>query len=231
MNFWDRIGALLDSARRNTLGALLEGIAVQKQRRNQATFSIALIALSAKMAKADGIVTDNEMEAFQHFFQFPAAEADKVRMIFQLAQQDVAGFEEYLKKVARIFEDAPAVLEDVLDCLFYVAVADGVAHPRELALLEKAAEIFSVPKPAYRRLRAIHLGMGEDDPWLILGLDHDATASEAKSVYRSLVRDHHPDALMGRGVPPELVRIAEGRMAAINHAYERILADLAPQTA
>lgn len=225
MSMWDRISAMLDAARKRTLGAVLESLAAQRQRRNEEAFSIALIALSAKMAKADGVVTDDEVAAFGDFFSFPPDEADKVRMIFHLAQQDVAGFGEYLKKVARIFDHAPAVLEDVLDCLFYVAAADGVAHPREIELLDQAADIFQTPMAAYRRLRAAHLGLGEDDPWAILGVDHDADAQTVKRVYRKLVRDHHPDALIARGVPAELVKIAEGRMAAINTAYERILTE------
>ena len=231
MSFWERIGAILDVARKRTLGAVLENLAAQKQRRNEATFSIALIALSAKMAKADGVVTDDEIAAFGDFFQFPKEEADKVRMIFQLAQKDVAGFDEYLRKVARIFEDAPAVLEDVLDCLFYVAAADGVAHPRELELLEKAAKAFDTSAASWRCLKAAHLGLGDDDPWLILGLEHDAELAEIKTAYRALVRDHHPDALIARGVPADLVRIAEGRMAAINTAYERILTEIEAKSA
>ena len=82
MSFWERLGAILENARRNTLGVVLQTMAEQKRKRGEATFSIALIALSAKMAKADGIVTDDEVEAFFHFFKFPQSEGDKVRMIF-----------------------------------------------------------------------------------------------------------------------------------------------------
>ena len=223
MSFWDRIEAGIAATRRRTLGAFLEALAAQKQRRNEAAFSIALIALSAKMAKADGVVTDDEIAAFQDFFKFPAKEADKVRMVYHLAQQDVAGFDEYLSRVAKIFDDSPAVLEDVLDCLFHVAAADGVAHPRELELIERAAKVFAVDAAAFHRMKATHLGLGEDDPFLILGVESDASLDEIKKAYRALVRDHHPDALIARGVPTDLVRIAEGRMAAINTAYERIL--------
>lgn len=225
MTFWDRIEAAIEGARKLTLGALLETMAVQKQRRNEAAFSIALIALSAKMARADGVVTDDEIEAFRTFFHFPASEADKVRMVYQLAQQDVAGFKEYLSRIAKIFDDSPAVLEDVLYCLFHVAVADGVAHPREIELLDQAAAAFGVSKAAYHRLKAMHLGLGADDPYLILGIEPGVSLEQVKAAYRALSRDHHPDALMGRGVPADLVRIAEGRMAAINGAYEQILTD------
>lgn len=226
MSLWERIEALLADAKKRTLGVLLEAIATQKQRRNEAAFSIALIALSAKMAKADGVVTDDEIAAFRDFFKFPDEEADKVRMVFDLAQQDVAGFDEYLLRVVKIFEDSPEVLEDVLDCLFYVAVADGVAHPREFELLERAALAFDISKASFHRLKAAHFGLGDDDPHLVLGVEPGASVEEVKAAHRRLVRDHHPDALTARGVPIDLVRIAEGRMAAINAAYEQILKDV-----
>ncbi len=226
MNLWNRIEAGITEARKRTLGAVLEHLAVQKQKHNDSAFSIALIALSAKMAKADGVVTDDEIDAFRDFFAFPEGEAGKVRMIYQLAQQDVAGFSEYLSRIARIFADAPAVLEDVLDCLFHVAVADGVAHPRELELLDEASRAFNMSPSAFHRMKAMHLGLGEDDPYLLLGVSPGMSLDEIKAAYRVLVRDHHPDALMSRGVPVDLVKIAEGRMAAINSAYERILTEI-----
>lgn len=225
MSFWERLQTLLDLAKRRTLDAVFDALAEHRARRDEAAFSIALIALSAKMAKADGIVTDDEIAAFRRFFSYPDSEALKVEMVYRLAQQDVAGFEHYLTRVARIFDDVPPVLEDVLDCLFYVAAADGVEHPRERALLETAAKAFGVPPAAFRRLRAVHLGLDEDDPYAVLGVEPGVGAAALKTAYRALVRAHHPDALIARGVPASLARIAEARMAAINAAYEKARAE------
>ncbi|MEZ5897715.1 MAG: molecular chaperone DjiA [Parvularculaceae bacterium] len=227
MSFWDRIVAALDEAKKRTLDAAMEALASLKARRDEAAFSMALIALSAKMAKADGVVTDDEIEAFRRFFDYPESEAAKVRMVYDLAQQDVAGFEHYVARIAKLYEAEPAVLEDVLDCLFYVAMADGVAHPREMKLLEAAADRFGLSAGAYRRIRAAHLGHDEDDPYLILGLSHDAGDRVVKDKYRALMREHHPDALTARGVPLNLVKIAENRSAAINAAYEKIMTERA----
>ncbi|MBB5520154.1 molecular chaperone DjiA [Amphiplicatus metriothermophilus] len=224
MSFWERLQSVIEQARRRTLGAALDALAARKARRDEAAFSIALIALSAKMAKADGVVTDEEITAFRHFFSYPESEAGKVRLIYNLAQQDVAGFDAYLSRVARLFVDAPQVLEDVLDCLFYVAGADGVEHPRERELLEMAARTFGVSGAAFRRLRAVHMGLDADDPYAILGVDPDASPQAIKAAYRALVREHHPDALIARGVPPALARIGEARTAAINEAYRIALA-------
>ncbi len=218
---WEKIGAAFEAARERTLGAMLNGMADAKARRDQSTFSIALIALSAKLAKADGVVTEDEVAAFKDFFDFPAEERRKVEMVYGLAQQDVAGFDHYLKQVAKLYEEEPAVLEDVLDCLFHIAAADGVAHPRELAMLEAAAEAFGVAPGCFARIKAAHLGLEAEDPFFILGLPPDADEAAVRERYRHLARLHHPDALVARGVPPHLSKIAEGRMAAINDAHQR----------
>jgi len=226
MSIWQKLAAALDEARRLTLGKALDAMAAAKARRDEASFSIALIALSAKMAKADGIVTDDEIEAFQRFFNFPESEAKNVRAMYGLAQQDVAGFEHYVSRVSRIFEDEPQVLEDVLDCLYYVAMADGIAHPRELEMLEQTASGFGLTAGAHRRIKASHLGAENDDPYLILGLETGVGMDVVKAKYRKLMRENHPDALIARGVPANLVTIAEGRTAAINNAYEKISSEM-----
>ncbi len=227
LSFWERIGAWLEEARKRTLGAALDTLSAMKARRDEAVFSIALIALSAKIARADGVVTDDEVAAFKRFFAFPESEAEKVRMIFDLAKQDVAGFDHYARQVARIFADEPVILEDVIDCLLYVALADGQAHPREMEMLESAVRIFGIKAAAWRRIKAAHLGFEAEDPYLILGLEPGADAAAVRDRYRALMRENHPDALIARGVPAELVRIAENRTAAINAAHEKILAEIA----
>lgn len=222
MGIWDRISEAVEQAHKRTLGSALDAFVAMKMRRDEAAFSIALIALSAKIARADGFVTDNEVAAFRKFFSYPEQEEARVRMVFDLAQQDVAGFDHYVRQVARIFEDDPVVLEDVIDCLLYIALADGQAHPREMEMLEAAAETFKLKPGAWRRLKAAHLGRDQDDPYIILGLEHDAGDEAVRDRYRELMRENHPDALIARGVPPGLVKIAENRTAAINAAYEKI---------
>lgn len=225
MKFTSRLSDALDLARKRTLGAALDGLASIKSRRNEETFSIALIALSAKIAKADGAATDAEFAAFRKFFDVPEAEASKVRMIYDLAKQDVAGFSHYAGQVARLFDDDPAILEDVIDCLLYVALADGAAHPQELSLIEAASETFGIAPAAWRRLKAAHFGLAKDDPYAVLGLAPGDAPAVVQARYRLLMRDNHPDALIARGVPAALVKIANGRAAAINAAYEAILAE------
>ena len=221
MTLWERIQALLEAARDNTLGAVMEVMRERKARRDAAVFSIALIALCAKMAKADGIVTDDEIAAFGDFFSYPPEEEGKVRMVYNLAQEDVAGFDLYAGQVADLFREEPSVLEDVMDCLFYIALADGVLHPNELDLLRSAAAAFKISPSVWRRVKAAHLGADKEDPYAVLGLAHDISDDALKKAYRQLVKENHPDALMARGVPETVLKIAERRMATINAAYEK----------
>lgn len=225
MTLWERIAAIVESAREKTLGSLMDAMEERRRQRDAGVFSIALIALSAKMAKADGIATDDEFVAFRDFFEVPPEEEAKVRMVYDLAKADVGGFESYAKQVGKLFADEVIVLEDVLDCLFYVAMADGVLHPGELDLLNSAKEAFSLPDACFRRIKASHVGLEEDDPYAILGIPVEIETELLKATYRRLAKEHHPDALIARGVPAELVSIAEHRMAAINEAYEKAMAE------
>ncbi len=185
-------------------------------------FTIAVIALGAKMAKADGTVTRDEEEAFARIFRVPAHEDANVRRVFNMARQDTAGYELYAAQIARLFRGNPAMLEDILDGLFEIAKADGVLHPGEAAFLERVSEIFGFAPGEFRRIRASHFGTEAGDPYAVLGVAHAASDEEVRRTYLMLVRENHPDKLMARGVPPEFLKLANDKLAAINGAYERI---------
>jgi DnaJ like chaperone protein len=185
-------------------------------------FTIAIIALAAKMAKADGVVTDDEIAAFERIFRVPPAETANVRRVFDLARQDTAGYEAYAGQIAGVFRGHPAMLEDVLDGLFEIAKADGYLHPDEDAFLARVAEIFGFAPGVFRRIRATHFGAERGDPYAVLGVSYEAGDEEIRRTWRLLVRENHPDSLVARGVPPEFVRLANDKLAAINAAYDRI---------
>src|ERR1700759_3339546 len=186
-------------------------------------FPIAMIALAAKMAKADGTVTDDEVETFHRLFRVPPHEQASVDRIFRLAQQDIAGYEAYAAQIAKMLAGNPALLEDILDGLFEIAKADGVFHPGEAAFLERVAEIFGFTINEYRRIRATHFAPDKADPYVVLGVAYDASEDEIKRTYHRLVRENHPDSLIGRGVPEEFVRLASDKLAAINGAYAKVV--------
>ena len=66
----------------------------------------------------------------------------------------------------------------------------------------------------------------------MLGLPRDADFATARARWRELVRAHHPDKMIARGLPPETVDLGNARLAQINRAWEEIAARLrAPRAA
>ncbi|HET8726124.1 MAG TPA: TerB family tellurite resistance protein [Alphaproteobacteria bacterium] len=185
-------------------------------------FTIGVIALGAKMAKADGRVTRDEVTAFRQVFHVPPAELENVGRVFNLARRDSAGFEPYARQIAGMFHDRPAVLEDLLACLFHIAQADGALNEHEIRFLEEVARIFGFDEAAFERLRAAEAGPDAADPYRILGIDREADNGAVKAAWRRLSRESHPDRLIAEGLPQEFVDIATSRMASINAAYDRI---------
>ncbi|MBO6603594.1 MAG: molecular chaperone DjiA [Roseicyclus sp.] len=223
MSLWTRItDALSALAKGEGLGAVFDRLRSPPER--SVAFTIAVIALSAKMAKADGLVTRDEVTAFREVFQVPAEEEEAASRVFNLAREDVAGFEEYAARIARMFADNPAVLSDLMEGLFHIACADGAYHPKEDMFLERVAEIFGMSPRDFTSLRARHVPDAAPDPYAVLGVDSTMPLEEIRAVWRSQVRETHPDRMMGRGVPEEAIRLAEMRLRSINRAWEEISA-------
>jgi DnaJ like chaperone protein len=229
MSIWGKIaGAGVGLAVGGPLGALVGAVAGhlvidRALADNEVVFTVALIALSAKMAKADGQVTESEIRAFEEVLQVPDAERANVKRVYKIAQQDVAGFQAYAEQVAGIYRGKPAVLEDVLDALFHIAKADQVVHPAEIEYLRIVADIFGFSEVEFARIRASHLGTDRTDPYLVLGITPGISNDDLKKAYHRLVRENHPDTLIARGVPKEFVSIANEKVATINVAYEKIM--------
>lgn len=189
---------------------------------SRVAFTIAVVALAAKMSKADGVSLPIEAEAFKRQFQVPESECAHVRKLYELASRDVAGYETYASQIAHILEGQPEIKVSVLESLFHIASADGVLHPGEDKYLERVAEIFGLSKGEFRCVRRGFV-FDADSPYEVLHVSPLASDVELKARYRELVKGHHPDALVSKGVPPEFLAGAERRLAAITAAYEAIL--------
>jgi len=195
----------------------------------QAAFTMGVIVLGAKMAKADGRVTREEIEAFKRVFRVPESQADAVGRLFNQARRSADGFEPYAFQLAQIFRNRPEVLEEVLGGLIIIGAADsGGLSPAELRFLSRVAIIFGFNDTDFMRIAAragIKLEGQEkphDESYAILGLRESASVEEIKKTYRVLIRTHHPDKLVAAGMPPEFVVTATEKMKRINVAYDRI---------
>jgi DnaJ like chaperone protein len=189
-------------------------------------FTTGMVALSAKMARSDGVVTRDEVTVFRSLLDVPATEMPRIEALFDLAKSTVAGFEAYASQLADLFSDEPALLEDVLDGLFHVAAADGVLHEAEHDYLLAVAGIFGIGPNLFSQIEARHVRRA-DDPYRILGVTRVMSLPEIRQAWRGLVSEHHPDRALGRGLPPEAIAIATERLVAINAAWARISAERA----
>ena len=188
----------------------------------QAAFTVAVIVLSAKMAKADGTVTRDEINTFKTIFNIPSDEMRDVGRLFDEARRDAEGFEPYAAQIGEIFAHDPTVLESLLSGLFEIALADGVVQPSEMKFLEKVALAFRFDRATFERIKAVHMGEDQETPYEILGVSRNASDKDLKSAYRSLIRENHPDRLVAQGMPQDFIDLANEKMARINGAYEKI---------
>ena len=235
MSIWGKVlGGVGGFAIGGPLGALIgavAGHAVDKFRSSgeevtgadkQVAFTIAVIVLGAKLAKADGRVTREEIDAFKQVFHIPPEEMKNVGRLFNQARRDSTGFEPYAQQVARMFGGNPRILEELLDGLFHIARADGQVSEGELELLEGIAEIFGFDEAEWDRIRAANMPREASDPFHILGVTRESSDTEIKAAHRTLVKEHHPDQLIAQGMPPEFIEIANEKLARINSAFDEI---------
>lgn len=234
-SIWGKLGgAGLGLALGGPIGGLLGGVAghllIDREGAlfgkppRDVIFTMGLVALAAKMAKADGVVVDREVKAFESIIEVPAEERPRVKRLFELAMQTSHGFEAYARQIADEFRQEPALLEDVIDGLFHIAKADEAVHEAEFVYVQSVATLFGLSEADFERIAARHVARA-DDPYLILKADRSMSDDELKRHYRKLVADNHPDREIARGLPPEAVKIATERLAAINAAWERIAAE------
>lgn len=192
---------------------------------NDVGFTAAVIGLSAKMAAADGRVSDAEVMMFSRIFRASPEDEAQVRRVFRIAQQTVRGYEAYARKIGKKYSARPCLLEGVLDGLFMIAGADGAVTSDEMEYLRTVSEAFGFDETTFRRIRASHLGPDRDDPYHILGVPHDAAFDDIRRAYRQLMADNHPDRIVGNGAPREFELAAHDKAAAITGAYARIRAE------
>jgi DnaJ like chaperone protein len=221
MSIWTRItDAISALAAGEGLSAVFDKLRSPPER--SIAFTIAVIALGAKMAKADGQVTRDEVTAFREVFHISARDEANAAKVFNLARQDVAGYQDYARRISAMFSDQPEMLADLLEGLFHIAMADGFYHPNENTFLENVAEIFGVPSQQFNSLRMRFVPDAPKDPYTVLGVTPDTPPGEIRAAWRRLVRDNHPDVLVARGLPEEALQLAQKRMSDINRAWEEI---------
>jgi len=193
-------------------------------------FAISVVVLAAKLAKCDGPVKREEIDAFKRMFRIPPESLREVGQLFDQARDSPDPHEPFAERLGEAFEDNKGMLEDVLAALFLIARADGPLTRSEVAYLQGVQVAFRLDSLAWERARdgfnprsqAASVADSGPDPYAILGVGRDATDEAVRQAWRRLMRENHPDGLAARGVPPEFVKRATDKVAEINAAWDQV---------
>ena len=234
MNIWGKvIGGAAGFAIGGPIGALLGAVAghaidtkilpsyiSNDENYKSIVFTAGVIALSAKMAKADGKVTKEEILTFRKLVQIPKNDINQVSKLWELAKETTDGYELYAKQIYSLFRNQPEILERILDILFEIAKSDGNIDSTELNYLKNVSNIFNFDKIIFEKLLALH--NPENNSFEILGVQISDSLEDIKKKWKVMVKNNHPDKLVGQGMPIEFIETANQKLAVINAAYEEI---------
>ena len=181
----------------------------------QQIFALSLIVLSAKLSKADGQVSKEELIAVKDKLKIPENEIDQVGKIFNKAKNESTGYKPYAEQIAQIYRGNLNVLEEVINILFYIAEADGNISQAELVMIEDIARIFGLSESQFNSLKESRKSSDKLNPYIVLESNPDDSLTEIRKRYIKLSKEHHPDLLLSKGVPPEVIEESKKKMRSI----------------
>lgn len=212
--------------------------AAAERRERELVFLASAAAMLAKMAKADGVVTRDEIAAVERAFSrlgFTGVVRSRAIEVFRRAKDDRHTIYEYARDFAAAV-DAVEVREVFYGLLWDLAGADGVVTDAELAILERVTGALEISPHWYylyrrERLGAESAGGGRRrqpppdelaDAYRLLNVAPTASDEELRRAYREQAKRYHPDSLRAQGLPDSQLQRATEMMARINAAWERI---------
>ena len=215
-------GALLGSFLGGKISRITSSSSFTSQQNSQQIFALSLIILSAKLSKADGRVSKEELIAVKDKLQIPDSEIDQVAKIFNKAKDESTGYEPYAKQIAEIFKDNLNVLEEVVNILFYIAEVDGHVSKEEETMIANIAFIFGLSQKQYESIKETRKSSDKLNPYIVLESQPTDDLKSIRKKYIKLSKEHHPDLLISKGVPNEVINESKNKMRAINAAWDQI---------
>ena len=221
-SFAGPIGALIGSVIGGKVSSARRGGFQQSFAQSQQIFAISLVILTAKLAKADGHVSKEELVAIKQKLKVPDNEIDQVGKIFNKAKEDSLGYEPYAQQIAQIYQNNPAVLDEVINILFYIAEADGKVSNSEVTMIKNISRTFGLSDIQFEGIKESRKGSDKLNPYVVLGCTSKDDFVTIRKKYLQLSKEHHPDALISKGVPREVIEESKKKMRAINSAFDKI---------
>ena len=212
-SFAGPIGALIGSMIGGRISSARRSGFQQNFAQSQQMFAISLIILTAKLSKADGHVSKEELVAVKQKLKIPEHEIEQVGKIFNKSKEDSLGYEPYAQQIAQIYRNQPAVLDEVINILFYVAEADGNVSNSELIMIRNIANIFNLNDSQFDGIKESRKSSDKLNPYVVLGCDPSDDFVTIRKKYLKLSKEHHPDVLVSKGVPKEVIEESKKKCA------------------
>ena len=211
------LGSLIGGKISRAKGSLNNSFAQPQQ-----IFALSLIVLSAKLSKADGKVSKEELIAVKDKLKIPENEIEQVGKIFNKAKEESTGYQPYAEQIAQIYKNNLNVLEEVINILFYIAEADGNISDAELNMIEDISKIFGLNQTQFNSLKESRKSSDKLNPYVVLESNPEDNIADIRKKYIKLSKEHHPDLLLSKGVPSEVIEESKKKMRAINLAWDQI---------
>ena len=221
-SFGGPFGALLGSFVGGKLSSANTSRQYKSLSNSQEVFALSLIVLSAKLSKADGQVSKEELIAVKEKLQIPESEIDQVAKIFNKAKEESTGYEPYAKQISEIYKGNLNVLEEVINVLFYIAEADGEVSNNEQVMIQNIAYIFGLTQSQFESIQESRKSSDKLNPYIVLESSPDDDLQTIRKKYIKLSKEHHPDLLISKGVPVEVINESKNKMRSINSAWDQI---------
>ena len=221
-SFGGPFGALLGSFVGGKLSSANASRQYKSLSNSQEVFALSLIVLSAKLSKADGQVSKEELIAVKEKLQIPESEIDQVAKIFNKAKEESTGYEPYAKQISEIYKGNLNVLEEVINVLFYIAEADGEVSNNEQVMIQNIAYIFGLTQSQFESIQESRKSSDKLNPYIVLESSPDDDLQTIRKKYIRLSKEHHPDLLISKGVPVEVINESKNKMRSINSAWDQI---------
>lgn len=209
----------------------------QQQNKVQMIFYVTTFSVMGHICKADGTVSQDEISLAKRIMRQMDLSPEQHKMamdLFNQGKQNDFAFIDILTQFKQEIGYQPNLIRMFVEIQIMAAYADGVLHPKERALLETICEYLNISLSELDHLcntignRNQSTGRQEmslDTAYQALNIKSSASDSKVKNSYRRLMSQHHPDKLVSKGLPEEMMKVAHTRTQEIRKAYEVIKKD------
>lgn len=244
MSIWGKlIGGATGLALGGPVGAILglaAGHGVDRASRNkqnnkifnvtekEQVFASGVVALAAKLSKADGVITKEEIITFKKIFDFPKEDEKAISKLFNAAKDSSEDYKDIANQIYTFFQKDKSLLFELLNSLFAIAYADNDFHKNEKDMLQKIAKIFKFSEEDFDHINSLFIKRKPNISdslsiyFKVLGVNKETSMEDITKKYKILIKDYHPDRLQGLGLPKDFIQLANKKLSTINEAYNAI---------